>query len=162
MKQVVYRKIILTHDGSRLASTAIPHALAVATAFQAEVLLLHVVESAEQTMVCLQIDSRIPVSDTVTDIVMESVAWDKKRATKQLNKIKASFAVQGIQKVKILVAEGVSNSTIVDTVKKQKCDLVIMSTHGRSGLGKVLLGSIADHVVRHAPCPVMLVHPTGG
>lgn len=158
MKDVLYKKILLTHDGSKLATTAIPHALAVAVAFRSEAILLHVVESVEQAMLRLQVDGRIPVSDTVTDSVIESVTWDKKKATQQLNKIKDEFEAQGINEVKVLVEEGFANSVIVQVAKKQKCDLIVISTHGRSGLGRVLLGSVADHVVRHVKCPVLLVH----
>lgn len=160
MKNIVYSRILLTHDGSKLASTAVPHALALAVQFKSEVLLLQVIDSVEQEMVRLQADGTIPVVASAAESVKENVAANKKTAKQQLEKIAGKLKEKGVQKLKILVAEGFADRGIVDVAKKQRCDLVVMSTHGRSGLGRVLLGSVADHVLRHAKCPVLLVHPS--
>ncbi|TSC63644.1 MAG: UspA domain-containing protein [Microgenomates group bacterium Gr01-1014_93] len=160
MKNIVYRKILLTHDGSKLSSAAIPHAATLANAFNGEILLLHVIESVEQEIASLtSTDMNVPVGP-VAEVAMEIVARDKKTAEKELKKVADNLKESGIQNVKILVTEGVADSEIVKVAKKQKCDLIVMSTHGRSGLGRALLGSVADSVVRHAPCPVLLVHPS--
>jgi nucleotide-binding universal stress UspA family protein len=56
-----------------------------------------------------------------------------------------------------LVQEGISYQEIVETAKALKMDLIIIATHGRTGLANVLLGSTTERVVRHAPCPVLVV-----
>jgi nucleotide-binding universal stress UspA family protein len=55
-----------------------------------------------------------------------------------------------------MIAQGVPSHTIVDLAGKRAVDLIIMGTHGRTGLSSVLLGSVAEKVVRLAPCPVLV------
>ena len=63
----------------------------------------------------------------------------------------------------IVVGHGVPFQEILDTAKKRQVDLIIMGTHGRTGLVHVLLGSVAEKVVRLAPCPVLIARqPTPG
>jgi nucleotide-binding universal stress UspA family protein len=57
----------------------------------------------------------------------------------------------------IAVVHGIPFQEILDTAKKQQVDLIIMGTHGRTGLQHVLMGSVAEKVVRLAPCPVLVV-----
>lgn len=54
-----------------------------------------------------------------------------------------------------LILEGDPAGVIVDVAREHGCDLIVMGTHGRSGLGRLVLGSVAEHVIRHAPCPVL-------
>lgn len=61
--------------------------------------------------------------------------------------------------VAILIRHGKPASMIVSTAKELGIDLIVMSTHGRTGLGHVLMGSVAEKVVRHAPCPVLTIKP---
>ena len=55
---------------------------------------------------------------------------------------------------------GVVDELIIDTAREQNADYIVMGTHGRSGIARLMLGSIADRVVRTAPCPVLTVRPT--
>ncbi|HEU4672106.1 MAG TPA: universal stress protein, partial [Candidatus Limnocylindrales bacterium] len=48
---------------------------------------------------------------------------------------------------------------IVEAAVSERADMIVVGSHGRSGLGRALLGSVSDFVVRHAPCPVMVVKP---
>jgi nucleotide-binding universal stress UspA family protein len=54
---------------------------------------------------------------------------------------------------------GDAAAQIIDLATQKKCDLIVMGTHGRSGLGHLILGSVAEQVVRKAPCPVLTVKP---
>jgi universal stress protein A len=54
-----------------------------------------------------------------------------------------------------LILEGDPAEVIVDVAREHGCDLIVMGTHGRSGLGRLVLGSVAEQVIRHAPCPVL-------
>jgi nucleotide-binding universal stress UspA family protein len=60
-------------------------------------------------------------------------------------------------KVRTLLAQGTAHQVIVDSAAKLKADLIVMSTHGRSGLSHALLGSVAERVLRTAKCPVVTV-----
>ena len=63
--------------------------------------------------------------------------------------------------VTFLVWEGDPGHAIVDAARAEAVDLVLVGTHGRRAIGRALLGSVSDHVVRNAPCPVVVVRPTG-
>lgn len=157
MKKILYKKILVTHDGSELASKALPHAVAIARANDAEVLLLQVVRSVGQESALVGAPSIYPPIVTFGDTALETVKENKRRAKHQLEKIKAEFEANGVTHVNVYVEEGVGQDVITDIAKTEHCDLIVMSTHGRSGLGRVLLGSVADYVIRHAPCPVLVV-----
>jgi len=53
------------------------------------------------------------------------------------------------------VGEGYASEEIVRLAQEEKCDFIVMGTHGRTGLGRLLTGSVAEEVMRHAPCPVL-------
>jgi nucleotide-binding universal stress UspA family protein len=59
--------------------------------------------------------------------------------------------------VTFLIWEGDPGEAIVDAATAEHADLIVVGSHGRSGVGRFLVGSVSDHVVRHAPCPVMVV-----
>src|SRR3989344_5633664 len=123
MKHIMYQRILLTHDGSKLASEGIPHAVTLASKFNAEVILLQVVESVQQEMAELTPGSgtTIPVQ-TIAETAMEIVASDKKTAEQQLGKIADKLKNDGVQNVKVMVEEGLADLTIVEVAKSKKCD----------------------------------------
>ena len=80
----------------------------------------------------------------------------KAEAEKTLGRFAAELRARGLE-VESVVAEGYAATAIVDEVEKQSADLVVIGTHGLSGLKHLLLGSIAERVVQKAPCPVLSV-----
>jgi nucleotide-binding universal stress UspA family protein len=60
-------------------------------------------------------------------------------------------------KTAFLVWEGDPGEVIVDAARSEGADLIVLGTHGRHGVGRTVFGSVSDHVVRHAPCPVVVV-----
>jgi universal stress protein A len=60
-----------------------------------------------------------------------------------------------------MVWEGDAGSAIANAAEAEQADLIVVGTRGRSGAGRMLLGSVSDHVVRNAGCPVLIVRPTG-
>jgi universal stress protein A len=62
-------------------------------------------------------------------------------------------------RVRYLLDEGNPASAILRAAKQTNCDLIVMGTTGRNGLNRLIMGSVAEEVVRHAPCPVMTVGP---
>ena len=61
--------------------------------------------------------------------------------------------------VSFLIWEGAPGPAIVDAARSEAADLVVVGSHGRGRVGRLVLGSVSDHVVRHAPCPVLIVRP---
>lgn len=156
MRSVNYEKIMVTHDGSRIASVAVPHAAALAKACKAELIILRVVVPI--TPVATEITPHGPVMMN-PDLVDNLVKKETKRAQKHLEKIKEQLEKDGITRITTIVVEGSASGEIIHQIKKTSSDLVVLATHGWSGLTRVLLGSIADDIVRKSPCPTLLIRP---
>ncbi len=162
MKQIKFQKILVTHDGSKLASAALPYANVLAAQFRAEVTLLQVIPTVAQEAAAL-IPIAVPpaLSSTIRadgNIVREIVRDKVKKARTELEKLKTALEENRVGKVSVIVKQGNAPSIFVKVAQQKQCDLIVISTHGRSGFGRALLGSVADHVIRHAPCPVLVIH----
>ncbi len=152
----MYKKILVPLDGSNLAEKAIPHAVNLANGKKdVEIVILHIAQSS--------MDFIIPyvaevggLADPTTLQLEEADALNEKRIEEYLNKIVSSLKEQGLN-VKSDVVTGSPANTIVEYADKNKCDIIVMSTHGRSGLARWYLGSVADKVVRAAKVPVLLI-----
>lgn len=77
-------------------------------------------------------------------------------AEADLARLAARFARRGIE-LEIIVETGVPAQSITDAARKRHVDLIVMTTHGRTGFSHLLMGSVAEKVVRGAPCPVLTV-----
>jgi len=154
----VYRKILLTHDGSELADVAVPHAIAVAKGSGAEMVVLQVIDSVTQVIAQTTpaaIDP-MPGGAMAAEIAEESVAAQRAGAEENLARLRRQIEAEGV-KVTALIGQGSAGEMIVDTVNDQGCDLVVIATHGRSGIFRAVLGSVADHVVRHTQGSAVLI-----
>jgi nucleotide-binding universal stress UspA family protein len=79
-------------------------------------------------------------------------------AVRELPKLAECEECAGLE-LEELIVHGEAASEIVRVAKERKVDLIVISSHGRTGLGRILFGSTAEAVVRHAPCPVLVVKP---
>jgi len=160
----MYNKILLPLDGSDLSHQAIPHTIELAKSFGAEVVLLQVIDSvsqiiAETTPATIE---PIPSGQLTVEIAESAVEGQREAAEAILAAAVGQFAQAGVAegKVSIQVTEGNAAQTITTEVERLECDLVVIATHGRSGLGRALMGSVADHVARHTPsAAVLLIRP---
>jgi nucleotide-binding universal stress UspA family protein len=160
----MYSKILVPLDGSDLSHQAIPHAIELAKSTGADVVLLQVIDSvaqiiSETTPATIE---PIPSGELTVEIAEEAVSGQREAAEANLAAAVGQFVQAGVpeNKVSIEVSEGQAQSVIVSEVERLDADCVVIATHGRSGLGRVLLGSVADHVARHTPdAAVMLVRP---
>lgn len=75
----------------------------------------------------------------------------------ELDRILAPYRDRGVTLRETLAHAGPPADAIVAYAREHPVDLIVMGTHGRTGLGRVLLGSVAEHVVRHAPCAVLTI-----
>ena len=140
----MYKKIIVTLDRSDLAEQALSHAVAIAEAFGAAIELLMIV----------------PVTDRDASHAV-SVDWDAEIAEDEeyLAGVNSRVAEAGVE-VHTELRRGNVAEEILHYVEKSDADLIVMSTHGRSGRGRWVYGSIADRVLRHASVPVLLIRAT--
>ncbi len=150
----MYSRILVPLDGSPLAEAALPHATAVARCFNAGLTLQQVV-------------STLPVATTVdttatagaeTVLAVEAIEATEQAAVEYLNEVARRPELAGIS-VKVEVVRGGPAREIVRQAQRGKADLIVMSTHGRSGLGRLVFGSVADEVLREAGIPILLIRP---
>ena len=73
--------------------------------------------------------------------------------------MQAALQAAGITRTHGMILEGLPGSSIAQAASESDCDVIVMATHGRSGLKRTVLGSVADYVVRHVIVPVLLVRP---
>jgi nucleotide-binding universal stress UspA family protein len=142
------QKILFPTDFSRCAEQALAHAVFLAEKYDAEIHVLHVVTLFE--------DQPSIISDEITE-TEETIRKLEDIAGKQLNKVVDS---QGSDNLKIITAtkrEVSAAPAILEYASENNIDLIVMGTHGRRGLGHLLLGSAAEEVVRLAACPVFTI-----
>jgi nucleotide-binding universal stress UspA family protein len=142
------KKVLYPTDFSRCAGHALPHTLHLAETYGAELHLLHalVLHEADPS----NLSHRLPDMEELYLALEEHADTQMKTAIKEHGR--AGFTIQSAQ-VRALSAA----SAILDYATENEIDLVVMGTHGRRGLRRLLLGSVAEEVVRLAPCPVLTV-----
>jgi nucleotide-binding universal stress UspA family protein len=141
------RRILHPSDFSKASSAAFAKAIDMAKSSRAQLLVVHVISP----MVPIPGDGY--VSPKVYD---DLVASTRASAQKQLAKLLGKAKTARVRATGFLL-EGVAHEQILRFAKSRRADLVVMGTHGRSGLAKLFLGSVAGRVVAAASCPVMTV-----
>ena len=138
--------IIHPTDFSDAAGGAEHQAVRLARALSAELILLHVL--AELPLAGMQLPGT-PDNESIR-------ARHRQEAEKALRARDSVIRELGVS-VRWIVREGAPAEAIVRAAVEERADLIVIGTHGRSGLDRLLIGSVADRVVRRAPCPVMTV-----
>ena len=148
---IVLNKILCPTDFSENSEHALKYALALATLSQADLQLFHVVEPITYPQ---STEFFEPVLDEV-ELMMKMEAAFQKQLEDQVTTLK-----EGYPKVKGKLVTGNTFLEIIQVARVEDVDMIVMGTHGRTGLAHVLIGSVAERVVREAPCPVLTVkHP---
>jgi nucleotide-binding universal stress UspA family protein len=151
-----YSHILLTHDGSELAETAVAHAEAIAAAFGSRVTVMRVIETVGEVMMHMAPTTLEAQGSLVAEVAEDVVASERQVAESEIAGVAESIRAAGATDVSTVIAEGAAGPAIVEVAAAEGCDLIVMATHGRSGLKRAVLGSVADHVLHEAPCPVLL------
>lgn len=137
-------RVLVPTDGSEAAEAAVDHAVAVADACGAAIRVLSVVDTR-----ALAAQSELAPSDVLVESLEE-------RSEHAVNEVAERCEAAGLS-VETAVARGPPSRAICEDAEESGADLVVMGTRGRSGLNRVLLGSVTERTVRHAPVPVMAV-----
>lgn len=147
-----YRRILWPTDLSRLARTALPHALQLVAGSNGELIIVHV----------------LPTVAAYVAPELAELPWDQiDRANRVIGKRKLDRMTKAIKaehpalRVHNVLAKGVIAEEVLRVARRLRCHLIVLATHGRTGLKHVLMGSVAENVVRRAPCPVLIVRPRG-
>ena len=138
-------KILVPLDGSDLAEAAIPAAVAAVTSRSSTLVLVRAAEART-----------LPGTDPIEaqiDAVQEAEVY--------LAPVKTRLEQQEVAKVEANVWYGPAASAIIEAAQLYKPDLIVMSTHGRSGFGRLIFGSVAESVLRGTTVPILLIRPAG-
>jgi nucleotide-binding universal stress UspA family protein len=131
-------------DFSAYSDQALTYATTLATQLQAHLTLLHVIH--ELSMVMGDMASALPEA-----YLQELEAEAQRSLEERLNRVHEARL-----EADMVIVHGVPFQCIIDTAHDQKVDLIVMGTHGRTGLSHALVGSVAEKVVRLASCPVLV------
>ncbi len=140
------RKILAPVDFSDVSEHALSYATGLAAELGAEVLVVYVVEPI--------VFAGSPFAPEMS--VPHLIEDQRRAAAESVDKLVARLVKRNVP-VEGMVRTGTAYHVIVDTAAAENCDLIVMGTHGRGGLGHFLLGSVAEKVVRLSPCPVLTV-----
>ena len=141
------RRVLHPSDFSSASRGAFTKAVDLARDNKAELILLHV-----RSLAVPMIGDGYISPQTYEEFERAS----RTSADKQMTKLVAEAKKRGVR-VRGLVGEGVAHEQIVRAARGQKADMIVMGTHGRTGMSKLFLGSVAGRVVSAAPCPVLTV-----
>jgi len=147
------RSILMPTDFSECASHALEYAASFARIHKAKLICLHVIEPIIPAVGYTGIADPLSLSD-VSEQMEES-------AERELPKIADCQECNDIE-VEEIIAHGDAAAEVVRTAKEKDVDLIVIASHGRTGLGRILFGSTAESVVRHAHCPVLVVKKDEG
>jgi nucleotide-binding universal stress UspA family protein len=160
-----YQRILLPLDGSARAAAAIPHAETIAKLANASLVMLQVIPSAA-TLITETAVSTPGMGLPTVDPYLSATQYESlknsliEEATTTLNEAAAPLIASGVQ-VETVVLKGAPADAILAYAEETKCDMIVMSTHGRTGLARLVFGSVAESVLHRATCPVLLVRVAG-
>jgi nucleotide-binding universal stress UspA family protein len=147
----MYRHILIATDGSQLAGKGVEHGLALATRLQARATVLTVSEPINTGF-----DDGLGWSAVGTSLP-EFQAAREEAARRVLDGAVAQATRHGIEVQCLHVADRYAAEAIVETTERQGCDLIVMASHGRRALGRLLLGSQTSEVLARCGVPVLVI-----
>ncbi len=157
----MYKKIMVPLDGSKLAECVLPHVEEFVTGFKAEtVIFVRVVEPTPARYSEINSTSNPHEYASIRKEVEKIEEERKLFARSYLNEVISRFKQNGIE-FRAYVLVGPVADKLVDYVDANEIDLVLIATHGRSGISRWVRGSIADRVLRSARAPVLMVRADG-
>ncbi len=137
-------RILVPLDGSEFAERALPMAQLLSESLNGRLTLFSVLQSTG--------------APRMLPIIHSNLDGDLREHEEYLGKVAAQFEGTGI-KTESTIASGLVAGEILSATRRQRIDLLIMSTHGRSGVGRMLVGSVANDVLRQSDAPILLVRP---
>lgn len=145
----MYRKILVPLDGSKVAEGVLPHAKSLAYSEGAELILLNVAAN--------------PAADFAFSdpgLAQDSIREQEEGSKKYMDRVENDLKAAGFRTSTLLRIGSVAE-VILEVAEELQADVIAMSTHGRTGPARWLLGSIAERVVHNSKVPVLLIRATG-
>jgi len=149
---VTFEHILVPTDFSKFSKYALNYAITIANTFGAKITLIHITN--EKELVALQQVSTYFEPGKLEELMKQRESEDQKQLDGFIPpELKKGITVETIHKVGIPFVE------IIKTAREKAVDLIVIATHGRSGLSHMLFGSVAEKVVRKSTCPVLSIRP---
>ncbi len=146
----MYSRILIATDGSALSKVAVEHGLGLAALTGATVVALKVVPRYPRSY----FEGGMAVE--VADVKRIEGQWNE-AAQAIVDAIKAQGGAEGVTVKAIVAKSDLVAEAVIAAAKKHKCDLIVMASHGRKGLKRLLLGSETQHVLTHSHVPVLVL-----
>src|SRR5215472_695699 len=140
----MYRHILIPTDGSELAEHGVTHGLALAKSVGAKVSVIFVIEPFPE------------MTGRFLETVARYVELRKEQARSELDRAANAAKEAGISCETIQVENAQPHQGIIAAAEDKGCDLIVMSSHGRRGLSKLLIGSVTNKMLTHAKTPVLV------
>jgi nucleotide-binding universal stress UspA family protein len=142
------RRILYPSDFSPASRPAFKRAVELARSLRGQLLIVHVIGPPP-----------LIGEGYITPATVETLLRSQREvAQRQLRALVARARTAGVRGSKLLVESGVTHEQIVRVARRKRADMIVMGTHGRTGLTRLLLGSVAARVIATAKCPVLTVH----
>ena len=149
----MYQKIMVPLDGSELAECVLPHVEAIARGcLPKEVIFVRAVETTK--------DMRYPVAVLSDDVIKHIESEGKAAAENYLRQLVDRVSYDGVN-IRWEVIQGMVADSISEYATKKGVDLIVIATHGRSGISRWVFGGVADRILRSACVPVLMVRAPG-
>ena len=146
----MYQRILVATDGSKLSTKAVNSAIELAALAGAELIALKVIPRYPQSY----FEGSVPLS--AEDVARVEQKWsDDGRSV--VDAVKAAGEAQGVKVKAILAKSDVVSDALIAAAKKHKADLIVMASHGRKGVKRLLLGSETQQVLTHSDIPVLVL-----
>ncbi len=149
---MIYKRILVPVDGSPTSIAGLKEAVKLAKNLHAKLCLLHVVD---ETIVF-----NTPEGGINVEPILDEMKRGGKRLLRKAEKLASALGAKPDSELRESAGARVAD-VIVERAKRLRSDLIVMGTHGRRGVSRMLMGSDAELVVRNAPVPVLLVHARG-
>ncbi len=151
----MFEKILVCLDGSENAEQILPYATEEALRFHSQVILLHVVPEPVVITPGVPGTTGVPVE---TPGMLEQMQKEQSESADYLERMANRLREKGL-KVEPAVLQGTAGDVIVKYAGENDIGLIAIATHGRSGLGRAVFGSVADYVLRNSGLPILVIRP---
>ena len=150
----MFENILVCLDGSKIAEQILPYAKEQAKRFNSKLVLLRsykisTIEIATATQ---------SAAPSTLDLIEQEEHSLKNEAMAYLEEVATPLREEGL-KVDCVALNGVAGEVIVSYIQNESINLIALATHGHSGLGRLVFGSVADHVLRKSGLPILLIKP---
>lgn len=142
------RIILVPTDFSKYSDNAIAHAYDIAENRNAKIYLLHVIPKIDQWAITTSLSEQV-----INQLQSESIKEAKRKMDVEIKKILNTSTIEVVCDARV----GTPFEEILKVQQEQKADLIVIASHGRTGIRNILIGSVAEKVIRNATCPVYLV-----